>query len=146
MNKDKKESKKIKILAHIDSRRAATGFGKVADGIFTNLAKTGRYDITIFAVNDIGGYYDQERYPYKIYPAMRAGVQGDFYGRLRFINVLRGVDLTIKPPWDIVFTLNDPFIFEEPVLTPEVGMMDAVHDIHNLYRDKMPPEAWFNVC
>src|SRR3990167_1431895 len=139
-----KELKKIKILVHGDSPRSATGFSKVIYGVFTNLAKTGRYDITIFGVNDIGGYYDQEQYPYKIYPAMLAGVQGDFYGRIRFINILRGVDLVIKPPWDIVFTLNDPFIFEEPVLTADVGMMDAVHDIRKLYREKMPTEAFFS--
>ena len=116
----KEEQKKIRILVHGDSPAAATGFSRVISGIFDNLAKTGRYDITIFGVNDVGGWKDPAKYPYRIFPAMLAGVSGDYYGRTRFINVVRGADPWIKPSWDIIFTLNDPFIFEEPILTPEV--------------------------
>ncbi len=137
------EEKKIRILAHIDSPVVATGFGKVAAGIFDNLVKTGRYKIDIFGVNDSGAWKDPEKYAYRIFPAMLPGVPGDFYGRVRFINVVRGADLWVKPSWDIIFTLNDPFIFEEPVLTPEIGMMDALKDLSDLYRKNLPPEHWF---
>lgn len=141
----KEKPKKIRILVHADSPAVATGFSRVTDGIFTNLAKTGKYDITIFGVNDSGGWQDPEKYPYKIYPAMLAGVQGDFYGRIRFINAVRGADLWIKPSWDIIFTLNDPFIFEEPVLTPEIGLMDALKDLRQLYREQIDPKHWFSL-
>lgn len=136
--------KKIRILAHIDSPAVSTGFGKVAAGIFDNLPRD-KYDITIFGVNDAGGWKDPDKFPYRIYPAMLPGTPGDYYGRLRFINTVRGADLWIKPSWDIIFTLNDPFCFEEPVLTPEIGMMDALHDLKNLYREQVDPKHWYRI-
>lgn len=147
MNKDQKSSRKIRILAHCDSVRCATGFGRIAFGIFNYLAKTGKYDIDIFGVNDLGFLDpDPEKYPYRILPAMIPGIQGDFYGRIRFINIIRGADRNFfTPPWDIIFTLNDPFIFEEPVLTPEIGMMDALKDLQRLYKKDLAPEAWFEL-
>jgi len=141
----KEEDKKIRILVNADSPRAATGLGSVTRGIFDNLARTGRYKIDIFGVNDLGFLDpDPEKYPYRILPAMIPGIQGDYYGRVRFINILRGADLFLKPHYDIVFMLNDPFIFEEPVLTPEVGMMDAVKDLQALYRKQLEPQHWFS--
>lgn len=140
------EPKKIRILCHMDSPRCSTGFGNVAKGIFDNLAKTGRYKIDIFGVNDLGFLDpDPEKYPYRILPALIPGIQDDVYGRLRFINILRGADMFLKPSWDIVFTLNDPFIFEQPMLTPEVGTMDAIKDISQIYRKDLPPEHWNKV-
>ncbi len=139
------KSKKIKILAIMDSPRVATGFGTVARGIFDNLAKTGKYEIEIFGVNDLG-FEDPnpEKYPYKIMPAMLPGIQGDYYGRLRFINLVRGGDrMFLSPPWDIIFTLNDPFIFEEPVVTDSVGTMDVLKELQRLYVEKAKPEMWF---
>ncbi len=128
------------------SPRINTGFSRVAQGIFENLARTGRYEIDIFGVNDLG-FLDPDpvKYPYRIMPAMIPGIAGDFYGRLRFINIIRGADRSfLTPPWDIIFTLNDPFIFEEPVLTPEIGTMDALKDLKALYRKELAPEAWFS--
>ena len=146
MNKEQKSTdKRIRMLCFMDSPRVSTGFGVVANGIFNNLAKTGRYIIDIFGVNDLC-FLDPDpvKYPYRILPAMIPGIQGDFYGRVRFINILRGADPHLKPAYDIVFTLNDPFIFEEPTLTPEVGMMDAVKDLQALYRKQLQAEHWFS--
>lgn len=145
MAKKQKKDKKIKILVHADSPRAATGFGTVTKGIFDYLARTGKYEIEIFGVNDIGFVDpDPEKTPYKILPAMLPGaMQQDFYGRNRFIDVVRGGDKFLKPPWDIIFTLNDPFIFEQPILTPEIGMIEAVKDLNNIYREKTEPHMWF---
>lgn len=142
----KEEKKKIRILVHGDSPRVSTGFARVNAGIFTNLVKTGKYTVDFFGVNDLG-FYDpfDEKYPYRILPAMIPGIQGDFYGRIRFINILRGVDLHLKPSWDIVFTLNDPFIFEEPVVTDNVGTMDAMIDLKTAYREKLPPKHWYKI-
>jgi len=149
MSKEEKSStKKIKILFHSDSPRCSTGFGRIIFSMCDYLAKTGKYEIDIFGVNDLGFLDpDPEKYPYRILPAMIPGIQGDFYGRIRFINIIRGADRNfLTPPWDIIFTLNDPFIFEEPVLTPEIGMMDALKDLQLLYRKDLAPEAWFTTA
>lgn len=140
------KNKKIRILANIDSPRVSTGFGTVAKGILNNLAYTGKYEIDIFGVNDQGFLDpDPKKYPYRILPAMQPSMRAvDVYGRVRFINILRGADNFLKPSWDIIFTLNDPFIFEEPVL-PNVGTMDAIKDLSALYRQKMSPEHWFKI-
>ena len=143
---NKEEKKQIRILCNSDSPRISTGFGKVADGIFSNLVKTGKYKIDFFGVNDLGFYDpDPEKCPFRILPAMVPGIEGDYYGRMRFINILRGTDLFLKPSWDIVFTLNDPFIFEEPVVTENVGTMDAITDLKTVYREKLAPEHWYKV-
>lgn len=145
---EEKKDRKIRILFHSDSPRCSTGFGRIIFGIANYLAKTGKYDIDIFGVNDLGFLDpDPEKYPYRILPAMIPGIAGDFYGRIRFINIIRGADRNFfTPPWDIIFTLNDPFIFEEPVLTPEIGMMDALKDLQALYKKDLAPEAHFSIC
>jgi len=142
-NKTIDNNKKIRVLAYGDSTRCSTGFGTVMRGIFNNLAKTGRYDIQIFGIND-QGFLDPDpvKYPYKILPAMIPGQTDDFYGRLRFLNIVRGADNNLKPPWDIIFTLNDPFIFEQPVLSPDKGMMDVIVELLKLYKEKLPPQNW----
>ncbi len=137
------KEKKIKILAYCDSPATATGFASVARGIFKHLAETGKYEITIFGINDRGGWKDPKEHPYKIYPTMSVG-EDDVYGRLRFINILRGADLEVKPPWDIIFTLNDPFLFEVPLPVLEQGIMGIMQRvIYNLYREKANPKTWF---
>jgi glycosyltransferase involved in cell wall biosynthesis len=142
----KEEKKKIKILCFADSPRVSTGFGRVVHGIFKNLVKSGKYEVDIFGVNDLGFYNpDSDEYPYRILPAMVPGIAGDYHGRMRFVNVLRGADLFLKPSWDIVFTLNDPFIFEEPVVADNIGTMDAIMDLKNVFREKLDPKHWFKV-
>jgi hypothetical protein len=110
----KKETKKIRIFAHCDSPDVATGFATVSRNIFQYLARTGKYDITIFGINDRGGWKDPDIHPYKIYPTLSpVGMSRDVFGRMRLINILRGADKDVRPGFDIVFTLNDPFIYEE---------------------------------
>lgn len=146
--KDKKsggKGSKIKILVYGDSPACATGFGQVVRNIFRRLVKTGRYDIDIFGINDRGVWKDPEEHPYRIYPAMRVG-DTDFYGRIRFINVLRGGDTDLKPPWDIIFTLQDPFILEQRLPIFDRGLMSIIMDIfYNLYRKKTDPSYWWKV-
>src|SRR3990167_7231839 len=83
------ENKKIKLLCWMDSPAVSTGFGSVAKGIFNELAATGKYEIDIIGVNDMGGWKDPSKYPYRIYPAKTGiEVQGDYYGTPRFISAL----------------------------------------------------------
>lgn len=138
-------NKKIKILCFMDTPRCATGFGKVAKGIFKNLAETDKYDITIFGINDQGDDRDPKEDPYKIYPAMIPG-EPDVYGRMRFINILRGGHAKIRPPWDIIFTLNDPFILENPIIGLNQGLMEIIKgNLYMAWRQQSPPENWFEV-
>lgn len=141
-NKKTEDKKIIKMLCFIDSPACATGFGRVAEGIFFNLAQTGRYDIDIFGINDRGGWKDPEKYPYRIFPATRMGMQ-DFYGRGRFLNIIRGGDPDLKPPWDIIFFLQDPFILEQPLVVFNRGMMAMIDHFYKQYREKARPEQWF---
>ena len=139
------ENKKIKMLIFADSPSVATGFGKVTKGIFKNLAETGKYEITIFGINDRGGWKDPVEHPYKVYPTAGAGSQ-DIYGFNRLISILRGKDWEIKIPWDIVFTLNDPFIFEMPLMGYDQGLMHIIKDVlYKLYRETTAPEFWWKL-
>ena len=145
MKKDKliNENKKIKILVYADSSCAATGFGSVTRNIFYPLAKTGRYDIDIFGINDRGQWKNPSEHPCRIYPAMRPG-DVDFYGRLRFLNILRGADSDLKPSWDIIFTLQDHFILEQFLSVFGASMMRVIQDeLKKEYHEKLPPEKWF---
>lgn len=138
-------NKKIKMLVYGDSPACATGFSSVIKGIFKNLAETGKYEITIFGINDRGGWKDPKEHPYKIYPTMMLET-GDVYGRYRLINILQGKDLEIRLPWDIVFTLNDPFVFELPMPGFNEGMMEVIQKgLYQLYRETTPPENWFKL-
>jgi len=125
----KKENKrKIRVLAWIDSPICVTGFSTVARGILNNLAATGRYAIDIIGINDTGGWKNPETYPYRIWPARIANDEGigDFHGRPRLVASILGQDKEIKPPWDIIFTLNDPFILEEPLGILNAGTLPVI--------------------
>lgn len=142
----KKEEKKIKILVHADSPDVATGFGTVTRNIFRYLANTGKYDITIFGVNDRGGWKDPVKHPYKIYPTVSPASRGmDVYGRMRLLNIIRGADADIRPPFDIIFTLNDPFIYEERIPGIEQGTLRAISEIGRVYREKFSPDTWYKI-
>ncbi len=134
----------IRILAYCDSPSVSTGFGSVAKGIFKNLALTNRYDIDIYGINDRGGWKDPQEHPYRIYMTMLPG-EGDVYGRLRLIDAIRGADLDIRPPWDIIFTLNDPFIFEQPLTVEGHGFMKVLRNLYDIYRKKTAPDKWFKI-
>lgn len=137
-----KTTDKIRILGWMDSPASPTGFATVARGVFNRLGASGKYDIDIIGINDRGGYKDPVEFPYKLYPAkMSTAMQGDFFGRDRLINAVLGKDPDIKPPWDIIFTLNDPQILEQPLPVFNTGTMRVLKETQDAYRKKLPP-AW----
>lgn len=142
----KKQNKKTKILVWADSPAVATGFATVARGIFNYLASTGKYDIEIVGINDGGGWKDPVKYPYKIYPA-RSAIEdgGDYYGRPRVIAGVLGKDRELVPPWDIIFTLNDPFIMEQPLPVFNTGMSSVMAAARKAAYEKLPPEWFFKI-
>jgi len=117
-NKDKPKIKQSKlygkrILAWCDSPRVATGFGVVAREILTGLAEKGAL-IDVIGINDLGGWYAPQIFPFRIYPAMPgASPGGDVYGRQTLVAALMGDHTEITPPWDLIWVLGDHFILEQ---------------------------------
>ena len=139
---NKKEDKKIRILALCDSPTAATGFAHVSKNVLRRLAKTGKYEIDVLGINYYGDYYDREQHPYNIYPACPQGYS-DMYGRGRLLNAINGYEskFGLKPPWDIIFTIQDPFIIEG--LGLNFPFADQLKVAEELWKRTVSPEAWF---
>lgn len=142
----KQNKRRIKILVWGDSPACATGFATVTRNVFKKLAQTGRYEIDIIGINDRGGYKDPYEHPYRIYPA-KSGIDegGDYFGRDRLIAAVLGKDPEVKPPWDIIFTINDPFILEAPLPVINKGTLVTIKSAQELYYKKMPPQYYFKV-
>ena len=142
----KKKNDKIKILAWGDSPACATGFGTVMRNIFGYLGKTGDYEIDIIGINDRGGWKDSEKYPnQKIYPALPSGSNGyDYHGLQRFIGSIFGRDPEVRPSWDLIFTLNDPFVLDRRVHSGN-GTMEMLVKAQLAYILQEDAEKWFKI-
>lgn len=104
-------AEKIKLLCYCDFS-CATGFSTVSTNVLTGLYNTGRYDITVFAINYWGDYTPLQSM-FKLFPA-GTGSQ-DPYGRQKFINMVPGMQ------FDLVFFLQDTFILDFlPTLMPHL--------------------------
>lgn len=101
---------KLNVLVYGDSATVGTGFAQVMRNILKNLYATGKYNFTCIGINHDGSPYDQQKYPYAIYPATSPlamnEVYKDVYGRQKFIDFAR------SGQFDLVFMLNDTFIIE----------------------------------
>lgn len=145
--KKKKKQKKISVLVWADSPAVSTGFATVIKNVFYPLAMTGKYDIDIIGVNDRGGFKDPNKFPYRIYPA-RVSIQtdgGDYYGRDRLVAALLNKDVDLVPPWDIVFTLNDPFILDQKMPVFDKGVSEVLKEIQKTTKEKLPPNWHFKI-
>lgn len=140
--KIKVEQKKIRVLALCDSPTAATGFAQVSKNILRGLVATGKYEIDVIGINYFGDYYDRNAHPYNIYPAMPQGY-ADMYGRGRVLNALNGVEEKsgLMRGWDIVFTIQDPFVIEG--LGIDFPFAEQLKVTSELWRRSVPPEFWF---
>lgn len=136
------EEKKIRVLALCDSPTSATGFAQVSKNILGGLVKTGKYQIDIIGINYNGDYYDREKHPYNIYPAMPQGYQ-DMYGRGRLLNSINGHEdkVGLIPGWDLVFTIQDPFIIEG--LGLDYPFAEQLKASEELWRRTLPSKLWF---
>lgn len=92
--------RKLKMLFFGDSPVTTTGFARVSREVLKRLHDTGKYEITILAINHNVPYYDQQKFPYKIIPANYAD-PNDVFG----VNILPAIIENEKP--DIIFTIND---------------------------------------
>lgn len=138
------DKRPIFILVWADSPACATGFATVVKNIFTPLAMSEKYQIDIIGINDNGGWKDPRQYPFRIFPARNPLEDGgDFHGRPKLIGALSGKDPDLRPPWDIVFLLNDPFVLEQPIQVFNKGTLDIIKDIQDIYKKTLPSQAWF---
>lgn len=136
------EEKKIRILALCDSPTSATGFAQVSKNILQYLAKTGKYQIDVIGINYFGDFYDREKHPYNIYPAMPQGYS-DMYGRGRVLNAINGHEEKsgLKQGWDIIFTIQDPFVIEG--LGVDFPFAEQLKVANELWKRSVPPQFWF---
>lgn len=139
---DQLAQKKIKVLALCDSPTSATGFAQVSKNVLNGLAATGKYDIDVIGINNRGDYYDRSQYPYAIYPAMPQGYV-DMYGRGRLMNAINGKEekFGLKGPWDIIFTIQDPFIIEG--LGIDFPFAEQMRVTQELWKRTVGADNWF---
>lgn len=128
-----KEKRVYRVLAWGDAGTCATGFGTVMRHVLKGLAESGRFVIEQIGINFMGDFYDTDVHPYRLYPACPLG-ENDMFGRPRLIRTLLGNDPALRPPWDILFTLQDPFIVEP--IAPQVK------EIQKQYEEKGLPLVW----
>lgn len=122
---DKTESTKLRVLWLSDTPTCATGFAQVARNVLAVLQATGKYEIDIVGINH-SDYYDQQKFPYRIYEAAPALTMQpkyrDVFGRQRFL------DFVGKGVYDLVFTLQDTFVLEpiaEKILETREALREA---------------------
>lgn len=134
--------KKIRVLCLFDSPTTATGFAQVSRNVLQGLAATGKYEFDIIGINHYGDYYDQEKFPYKIFPAMPQNGT-DMYGRDRIMQAIAGnqVKYGLTPPWDLIFTIQDPFVLEG--LGMNVPFAEQLRVTAEMWKRSLPPEQWF---
>lgn len=146
MNQKELKTGKKRILVLGDTPTCATGFATVIRNILEQLHKTGKYEIDVIGINQFESWYDQKKYPYRIFRAAVEGKSGDLFGRPRLNMALSGNDDQLVPPWDIVFTLNDHFIFEQPFVNignQRVNTAELIKSYQLAYRNQADPEWWF---
>lgn len=134
--------KKIKILFLGDSPTVATGFAQVSRNVLHGLHATGRYEIDVIGINHHGDAYDHNKFPYNIFPAMPQG-WADMYGRDRVLNALSGgqEQYGLVPPWDIVFTIQDPFVIEG--LGVKLPFAEQLRVISETWKRAVSTDNWF---
>ena len=132
----------IRVLALCDSPTTATGFAMVSRNVLRGLKKRGNYEIDVIGINYLGDYYDREKHPYNIFPACPQGYS-DMYGRGRLLNALNGVEenVGLKRPWDIIFTIQDPFVIEG--LGINVPFAEQLRITSALWKRQLDPSLWF---
>lgn len=135
-------SKPIRVLALCDTPTGATGFSMLSRNVLAGLKRLGNYEIDVVGINFFGDYYDREKYPYNIFPAMPQGYM-DMYGRGRILNALNGKEESagMKAGYDLVFTIQDHFIIEGMGIgTP---FAEQLRVTSALWRRQVDPSVWF---
>lgn len=121
MNNERKRN----LLWLSNAPHLATGFSVVARNILEKLYSTGKYDISIVAINYYGDdEFDRVQFPYKYFPAQNQN-HHDRLGMVKFLELLQ------NDVWDLAFTMYDPFILEA-----------MKNDFQQLRQVKQKPFKW----
>ncbi len=112
---EKKPKRKRRVL-WLSDYACATGFAQVAHNVLRELYETGLYEFDVIGINYSGGHADRDKYPifdkdFRLYPAWPQG-RNDMFGRELLVSAISRRNRDIRGPWDLVFTLQDPFIME----------------------------------
>lgn len=140
------ETGKRRVLVLADTPTCSTGFATVTRNVLKQLHGTGKYEIDIIGINQFESYYDHDKFPYKIFRASVEGKSRDVFGRPRLNMALSGNDSDIQMPYDIIFTINDHFIFEQPIHNIGGQMINTAELIKSYqlaYKNQATPNYWF---
>lgn len=137
---------KRRVLVWADSPTVSTGFGMVTKNILPELKKSLDIEIDVVGINFYGDYDRAflEKYGYinKLTPA-RDGM--DLYGRNVLIDALTGYHKLIKPPYDVLFTIQDHFIFNQKVQGAHESLASVIAKIQsNTLKDKETAQNYFS--
>lgn len=146
MRQEQSKIGKRRVLVLADTPTCATGFAMVVRNVLEQLQKTGKYEFDIIGINQFDSWYDQEKYPYRIFRAAVEGKSNDVFGRPRLNMALSGNDPDLLPPWDLVFTINDHFIFEQPFMQiagQRVNTAELIKSYQLAYKNGATPDYWF---
>lgn len=130
-------TKKIKVLAYMDSPSVSTGFGTVSRNVLMGLHSTGRYEIDVLSINYWG---DPHNFPFRLWPVGIGGPDNDPYGRKKVFNMICNME------FDILFFLQDTFILDLlPELNRQLKSMGKKYKSIVYYPiDGTPKKEWIN--
>lgn len=146
MNQDQSKTGKRRVLVLADTPTCATGFAMVVRNVLEQLYKTGKYEFDVIGINQFDSWYDQLKFPYRIFRAAVEGKSQDVFGRPRLNLALSGNDPDLLPPWDIIFTINDHYIFEQPFMQiggQTVNTAELIKSYQLAYQNGATPDYWF---
>jgi len=131
---------KRKILVLADSPTVCTGFANVSRNVLKSLYDTGRYEIDMVGINYFGDYDKkefEEKYYFlnKIIPAKHPA-SNDLYGRELTKGTLLGYNKTLRPPYDIFFTIQDHFILSALSAENKTPFANSIKNIQKTILDE----------
>ncbi len=138
------EEPKIRVLALADYA-CTTGFATVASNIMRQLKATDKYEVDIVGINYTGDPYDQELFPFNVFPALSISnmAQGDPYGRQKFL------DMAGSGEYDVVFMIQDTFIVQtmiDALVQTQQALTKKFKIVYYFPIDAAPKADWVNKC
>jgi hypothetical protein len=98
----------INIAAYTDSPLCHTGFGRVAEGLVSNMQD--RFNWEVYGVNHKSHYTIPDEWRDSV-DVHRAWYDGDLFGKKGFVYYLRNTDFD----FDVIWMLQDPFILSQQI-------------------------------
>ena len=137
-------SDKIKVLVLADYC-CTTGFATVSSNVMRQLESTGKYELTIVAINYTGDPYDTEKFPGLVYPALNIANMNtnDPYGRQKFL------DMAGTGEYDLIYMIQDTFIVQtiiKALLETRAALQRKFKIVYYFPIDAAPKKDWITEC